>query len=70
MVNMTVFKGEKPGEVRTRIDAIVEENFPPPVPLENQAHQKRRWPQGIIRHFGLTRHKTNEEMNQVEARIL
>ena len=38
MVNITVFKGEKPGEVRTRIDAVVEEDFPSPVSLGNQAH--------------------------------
>jgi fumarate reductase (CoM/CoB) subunit A len=38
MVNITVFKGEKPEEVRTRIDAVVEEDFPSPVSLGNQAH--------------------------------
>ncbi|MBT4092985.1 MAG: FAD-binding protein [Nitrospinaceae bacterium] len=31
-VNLVAFKGEKPGEVRTRIDAIVEENFSAPAP--------------------------------------
>ena len=39
MVNVVVFKGDKSDEVKTRIDPVVEEDFPPPHEVETMESQ-------------------------------